>query len=60
MRYRIKLGEAYNGCIPVSVWYVQVKKDTMFGVSEWVKVKGYQERRKAEKLLRILTGEIKI
>ena len=59
MRNRIKLGEAYNGCIPVSVWFVQVKKDTMFGV-EWVNVKGYEERRKAEKLLRILTGEIKI
>ena len=59
MRYRLKLGEAYNGCIPVSVWFVQVKKDTMFGV-EWVNVKGYEERRKAEKLLRILTGEIKI
>lgn len=59
MRYKIKLGEAYNGCIPVSVWYVQVKKDTKFGV-EWVNVKGYEERRKAEKLLRILTGEIKL
>ena len=59
MRYRLKLGEAYNGCIPVSVWYVQVKKDTMCGV-EWVNVKGYEERRKAEKLLRILTGEIKL
>lgn len=59
MRYKIKLGEAYNGCIPVSVWYVQVKKDTMFGV-EWVNVKGYEERRKAEKLLRILSGEIKL
>ena len=59
MRYRLKLGEAYNGCIPVSVWFVQVKKDTMFGV-EWVNVKPYKERSKAEKLLRILSGEIKI
>lgn len=59
MRYRVKSGEAYNGCIPVSVWFVQVKKDTMLG-TEWVNVKGYQERRKAEKLLRILTGEIKL
>lgn len=59
MRYRIKLCEAYDGCIPVSVWFVQVKKDTMLG-AEWVNVKDYEERRKAEKLLRILTGEIKI
>ena len=59
MRYRIKLGEAYNGCIPVSVWFVQKKIDTMFGV-QWINVKGYQERSKAEKLLRILTGEIKL
>lgn len=59
MRYRIKLGEAYDGCIPVSVWFVQVKKYTMLGV-EWVNVKGYEERRKAEKLLRILSGEIKL
>ena len=54
--YRIKIGEAYSGCIPITVWFVQMKKETMFG-DEWVNVKGYDKREKAKELLNILKSK---
>ena len=29
--YRIQIGEVYDGCIPITVWFVQMNKETMFG-----------------------------
>lgn len=57
--YRIQKGQAYDGCIPISVWFVQVKRSTMFSY-EWINIKGYDNRDKAEKLLNILTGKVKL
>ena len=51
--YRIKKGEAYSGCIPVTVWFVQVRRETMFGY-KWINIKGYDKRERAEELLNIL------
>ena len=54
--YRIQKGEAYNGCIPISVWFVQMRRKALFS-NEWINIKGYERRSKAEKLLNILTGK---
>lgn len=51
--YRIQKGEAYSGCIPITVWFVQVKRETRFGY-EWVNIKGYDRRERAEVLLKML------
>ena len=55
MTYRIHKGEAYDGCIPISVWFVQMRRKTMLGY-EWINIKGYDRHSKAEKLLNLLTG----
>lgn len=54
--YRIQKGEAYSGCIPITVWFVQVKQETTFG-HKWVNIKGYDSYDKAKRLLNILNGK---
>ena len=54
--YRIQKGEAYSGCIPITVWFVQVKRKTRFSY-EWVNIKGYDKREKAEGLLNMLKSK---
>lgn len=39
-RYRIVKEIRYNGCIPIVVYFVQVRKDKRLS-SEWVNVKGF-------------------
>lgn len=56
MTYRIHKGEAYDGCIPISVWFVQMRRKALLGY-EWINIKGYDRRNKAEKLLNLLTGK---
>ena len=56
LMYRIQQGEAYPGCIPKTVWFVQMKKGTMFGY-EWVNVKGFDRREMAEWLLNMLKSK---
>ena len=56
LMYRIQQGEAYSGCIPITVWFVQVKRKTRFGY-EWVNVKGFDRREMAEKLLNMLKSK---
>ena len=51
--YRIHQGETYSGCIPVTVWFVQVRRETMFGY-KWSNIKGFDKRERAEELLNIL------
>lgn len=53
MMYRIQIGEAYSGCIPITLWFVQMKKETMFS-NKWINIKGFERREKAEELLNIL------
>ena len=54
--YRIQIGEVYDGCIPITVWFVQVKRKTRFGY-ESVNVKGFDRREMAEELLKILKSK---
>lgn len=54
MMYRIQIGEVYDGCIPKTVWLVQMKKETIFG-NKWINIKGFDRREMAEELLKILT-----
>lgn len=49
-RYRIVKGCSYNGCIPITVYWVQVRIDKRFS-SEYVNVKGFESYRRAEELL---------
>lgn len=51
--YRIQIGEYYSGCIPKTLWFVQMKKGTMFG-DKWINIKGFDNREMAEELLNIL------
>ena len=57
--YRIQIGEVYDGCIPKTVWFVQVKRETTFS-HKWVNVKGYDSYDKAKRLLHILNGKEKL
>ena len=59
MMYRIQKGEAYSGCIPITVWFVQVRRETTFS-HKWVNVKGYDSYDKAKRLLNILNGKEKL
>ena len=56
LMYRIQQGEAYSGCIPITVWFVQMKKETMFG-NKWINIKGFDRRERAEELLNILKSK---
>ena len=56
LMYRMQQGEAYSGCIPITVWFVQVKRKTRFGY-EWVNVKGFDRREMAEELLNMLNSK---
>jgi hypothetical protein len=53
--YRIITGEAYNGCIPIIVYWVQVEKSAFFG-SKWENVKGFDTYKRAKQLLDLLEG----
>lgn len=55
-RYRIVKEIRYNGCIPIVVYCVQVRKDKRLS-SEWVNVKGFDTYRKARELLFVLNGD---
>lgn len=55
-RYRIVQREGYNGCIPITVYWVQVRKDKRIS-SEWVNVKGFDTYKRAKELLDVLNGD---
>ena len=52
-RYRIVRGESYCGCIPITVYRVQVRVDKMF-TCEYVNVKGFESYSRAKELLNYL------
>ena len=52
-RYRIIRGEGYNGCIPIIIYWVQVRKDKRISY-EWVNVKGFDTYKRAKELLNVL------
>lgn len=54
-RYRIIQGDGYDGCIPITVYWVQVYRESFFG-GEWVNVKGFDRYARAKELLDTLKG----
>lgn len=52
-RYRIVIGSSYKGCIPITVYWVQVRVDKRF-TCEYVNVKGFESYSRAEELLNYL------
>lgn len=48
--------EAYNGCIPVTVYMVQ-KHVGGFLFGKWVNIKGYSDKKKAVELMSLLNGK---
>lgn len=57
--YRIEPNRAYSGCIPTIVYSVQVLHRGAFK-DIWVDVKSYESKSKAERLIKILKGEISL
>lgn len=53
MKLRIIPIEAYDGCIPVTVYMVQ-KYVNRFPSGKWVNIKGFSDKKKAVALLSIL------
>lgn len=53
-RYRIITKyPCYNGCIPITGYFVQVLKEGRF-VNKWVDIKGFDTYKRAKELLQIL------
>lgn len=53
MELRIIPMEAYDGCIPITIYMVQRYADHLpFG--KWVNIKGFSDKKKAEALLSLL------
>lgn len=52
-RYRIITGQGYNGCLPITVYWVQVLNSSTFS-NKWVNVKGFDTYSQAEELLEFL------
>lgn len=53
MTLRIVPMEAYNGCIPVTVWMVQ-KRDGGCIFGKWINLKGFSVKRRAAALMSML------
>lgn len=52
-RYRIITGQGYDGCLPITIYWVQVLEQGTFS-DKWVNVKGFDTYSQAEELLEIL------
>lgn len=53
MKLRIIPMEAYDGCIPVTVYMVQKYVDH-FPFGKWVNIKGFSDKQKAVALMSLL------
>lgn len=54
-RYRITQGDGYNGCMPITVYWVQ-KLEEGFFFDKWVTIKGFDTYESAKELLDLLEG----
>lgn len=45
-----------GGCIPYTIFFVQKLEEGFFG-DKWVDIKGFEDRKKAESLLKCLVNE---
>lgn len=54
-QYRIKQGEGYDGCIPITVYWVQMSTgENFWGETKWKNIKGFDEYDRAKQLLKTL------
>lgn len=54
--FRIVTVETYKGCFPITAYMVQrLAEERTFLPDKWVNVKGYEDRKKAQKLFDTLT-----
>lgn len=53
MTLRIVPMEAYDGCIPVTVWMVQKRVGGCI-FDKWVNIKGFTDKRRAAALMSLL------
>ena len=54
-RYRIVRETKYSGCIPITTYFVQVRKESRLSYG-WTNIKGFDTYKKAKELLDILYG----
>lgn len=54
-RYRIITEQGYNGCIPITVYWVQVLERGFFN-STWRNIKGFDTKSRAIELLELLNS----
>lgn len=54
-RYRITTGDGYNGCEPITVYWVQVRERKWYGDS-WRNIKGFESKQRAIDLLNTLNS----
>lgn len=52
-KYRITQGSGYDGCIPITVYWVQKRKEGIF-FDKWENIKGFDTYSRAKKLLDLL------
>lgn len=53
----VSLYPYYKGCIPITIYMVQKLEEGLL-CDKWVNVKGYEDKKKAEQLLKLLKGEL--
>ncbi len=53
-RFRIIQGSGYNGCIPITVYWVQKLEEKTFTL-KWINIKGFENYSRAKELLELLT-----
>jgi len=52
-KYRITNGSGYNGCRPITVYWVEIYKEGLiFG--KWVRIKGFDSKDNAKQLIKTL------
>ena len=54
-RYRISIGSGYSGCIPITVYWVEVREEGFFR-DKWRRIKGFDTKSRAIELLNTLKG----
>lgn len=55
-RYRITVGSGYNGCFPITVFWVEVREEGFFR-DKWRRIKGFEDKSRAIELLTMLKGK---
>lgn len=55
--YRITKGNGYNGCEPITVYWVQRRRKGYFS-DTWINIKGFELYSRAKEALDLLDGDI--